>query len=90
MITQLEGQMGGGKISAGGSVGLRPELHMNVALKAQSIRLRYPEGTRAIVDSNLTLSGTTDSATLDGRELNGVVARAKLNLRVTSHRSADR
>src|SRR5204862_4624740 len=36
---------------------------------AQSVRLRYPEGTRAIVDSNLTLSGTTDSATLDGRVL---------------------
>jgi translocation and assembly module TamB len=68
-ITQLEGQMGGGKISAGGSVGLRPELHMNVALKAQSIRLRYPEGVREVLNTDLTLSGTSQSATLDGRVL---------------------
>ena len=68
-ITQLDGQMGGGKISAGGSVGLRPELHMNVALKAQSIRLRYPEGVREVLSSDLTLSGTSQNASLDGRVL---------------------
>jgi len=68
-ITQLDGQMGGGKISAGGFIALKPQLQMSIAMNAQSVRLRYPEGTRAIVDSNLTLSGTTDSAALDGRVL---------------------
>ena len=68
-INQLNGQLGGGQIAAGGFVALRPQLKISLAVNAKSIRLRYPEGMRAILDSNLTFPGTTEAATLDGRVL---------------------
>jgi hypothetical protein len=67
-INQLNGQLGGGQIAAGGFVALRPQLEISLAVNAKSIRLRYPEGMRAILDSNLTFSAT-EAATLDGRVL---------------------
>jgi translocation and assembly module TamB len=42
---------------------------MNVAVSARSVRLRYPEGTRTIFDSDLTLNGNQQSSLLQGRVL---------------------
>jgi translocation and assembly module TamB len=68
-ITNLQGETGGGTISAGGTVIYRPQLAVNVKLQAQHVRLRYPEGLRSVIDSNLTLSGDSQAGTLDGRVL---------------------
>lgn len=68
-ITDLNGQMGGGQISAGGSVALSPAVAFNVALQGKSIRLLYPEGVRTVLDSNLTFTGNMQAATLGGRVL---------------------
>jgi translocation and assembly module TamB len=68
-ITGLTGQVGGGTLSAGGSVTYTPSLQFNVALRAHSIRLRYPEGLRSLLDGNLALTGTKDSSVLNGRIL---------------------
>ena len=38
-----------------------------MTLAAKSVRLRYPVGTRAILDGNLVLTGSGDSALLSGR-----------------------
>lgn len=68
-ISSLTGQVGGGNISAGGSLTYRPNRQFNIAVQAESIRLRYPDGLRSVLDGNLTWAGNTDSSTLNGRVL---------------------
>jgi translocation and assembly module TamB len=68
-ITNATGQVGGGQITAGGSLLYRPQLQMNVALSAKSVRLRYPDGMRTVFNSDLTFSGTRQAAVLQGRVL---------------------
>ena len=68
-ISSLEGQMGGGQVSVGGSIAYKPNLQFNVSLQSKSVRLRYPTGVRAVLDSNLVLNGTKDASTLNGRVL---------------------
>ncbi|HXY09821.1 MAG TPA: translocation/assembly module TamB domain-containing protein [Terriglobales bacterium] len=68
-IRDLTGQMGGGQISVGGSIAYRPSLQFNLVLQDKAVRLLYPAGIRTLLDSNLTFTGTTNSAMLGGRVL---------------------
>ena len=68
-ITNLMGEMGGGTITAGGSIAYRPNLEFNVALQGKTVRLLYPEGVRTVLDTNLTFTGNLQAATLRGRAL---------------------
>jgi len=68
-ISSLRGQAGGGQVSVGGSIAYRPNLQFDVALESKSIRLRYPEGLRALLDGNVSFTGTTQASTLNGRVL---------------------
>ena len=68
-ITQFSGQVGGGQISAGGTITYRPQIQFNTALQAKSVRLLYPEGLRTVLDGDVRLTGTTNDATLEGRVL---------------------
>jgi translocation and assembly module TamB len=68
-ISGLTGQAGGGQVSVGGSIAYEPNLQFDVALQGKSIRLRYPEGLRALLDGNLSFTGTTQASTLSGRVL---------------------
>lgn len=68
-LSSLNGVVGGGQVSIGGSISYRPNLQFNVSLQSKSVRLRYPDGVRALLDGNLVLSGTKDASTLNGRVL---------------------
>jgi translocation and assembly module TamB len=68
-ISNLTGQVGGGQISMGGSVTYRPIQQFNIALNADSVRLRYPDGLRAVLDGNLAWTGNANDSTLRGRVL---------------------
>jgi len=68
-ISSLNAEAGGGQISAGGSVAYRPSLQFNVALQGKSVRLRYPDGLRTMLDSNLAWTGNMQASTLTGRVL---------------------
>ncbi len=68
-VSTLTGQVGGGDVSVGGSIVYRPSLQFNLALRSKSVRLRYPDGLRTLLDSNLTLNGNTTASTLSGRVL---------------------
>jgi translocation and assembly module TamB len=68
-ISSLTAQVGGGQVSVGGSVAYRPALQFNVSLQSQSVRLRYPDGLRTVLNSNLVLTGNRDASTLNGRVL---------------------
>ncbi len=68
-ITQLSGESGGGQISAEGTISYRPQIQMNVVAHAKSVRIRYQDAVRAVLDGNVNLVGTTQAATLNGRVL---------------------
>jgi translocation and assembly module TamB len=68
-IASLTGQIGGGQVSLGGSIAYRPNLHFNLALQSRSVRLRYPDGLRMLLDSNLAFTGTSQASMLNGRVL---------------------
>jgi translocation and assembly module TamB len=65
-LTGLTAEVGGGQVSAGGSISYRPNLQFNVTLQGKSVRLRYPEGLRSQLDASLVLSGTQSASTLTG------------------------
>lgn len=66
-ITSFEGQVGGGTITAKGGMGYRPGIQFDMALNANNVRVRYPEGVRAVLDSNLSLTGTPQAGLLSGQ-----------------------
>jgi len=68
-ISSFTGQVGGGLVTMGGSVTYRPNLQFNVSLQSNSVRLRYPDGLRAVLDGNLMFIGTTESSVVNGRVL---------------------
>jgi len=68
-ISNFSGEVGGGQLTAGGSVVLRPAPQFDLALQAKSIRLLYPDGVRTLLDSNLAFTGNMQAARLTGRTL---------------------
>jgi translocation and assembly module TamB len=68
-VLKMTGQVGGGQVSVRGSITYRPTVQFNLALQGQSVRLRYPEGLRSVLEANLAFSGTTEASTLNGRVL---------------------
>jgi translocation and assembly module TamB len=68
-VSKMAGQVGGGQVSFTGSIAYQPSLQFNLALQGKSIRLRYPEGLRSLLDANLAYSGTAEASTLNGRVL---------------------
>lgn len=65
-IRTFEGQSGGGTVSARGSLTFSPSFRADLGVAAQNIRLRYPEGVRSILNSDLTLAGDQQEAKLSG------------------------
>ncbi len=65
-IASLQGQVGGGTISIRGGITFRPDIRFDLGLSGSEIRLRYPEGVRSLLESNLSLTGNKEAATLSG------------------------
>ena len=68
-LSNMTAQVGGGQVTMGGSINYSPAVHFNLALQGQSIRLRYPEGLRTLLDANLAFTGDSQASTLNGRVL---------------------
>jgi translocation and assembly module TamB len=66
-IVNLQGQVGGGTITAKGGVAYHPSVQFDLGLAANNIRLRYPDGVRAVLTSNLSLTGTPQAGLLAGQ-----------------------
>jgi translocation and assembly module TamB len=66
-VSSFEGQIGGGTIKGTGAVVYRPAIQFHLGLTANNIRVRYPEGVRAILASNLALTGNTQDSQLSGQ-----------------------
>lgn len=65
-VKSFEGQSGGGTVSLRGGLTFRPSLHVDLGLTGKGVRLRLPEGVRAILDSDLTVAGDEQEAKLSG------------------------
>jgi translocation and assembly module TamB len=68
-IKQFSGSAGGGTITARGSMTYGKDANFDMAMNVQSVRLRYPEGVRAVLEGNLQLTGSPASSNLTGRIL---------------------
>ncbi len=68
-ISKMTGVVGGGQVSVGGSVMYKPSVQFNLAVQGNSVRLRYPEGLRTLLETNLALSGNVQQSSLNGRVL---------------------
>jgi len=68
-IRQFSGSAGGGTITAQGSMTYGKDANFNMAMNVQSVRLRYPEGVRAVLEGDLQLTGSPASSNLTGRIL---------------------
>jgi len=66
-IANFEGQVGGGTISAAGAVVYKPSVQFQLSLSANSIRVRYPDGVRTILASNLALTGNPQASLVSGQ-----------------------
>jgi len=73
-ISNITAQVGSGQLSAGGSVAYRPSVQFNIALQGKSVRLRYPEGVRTVLDSNFAWTGNLQGSNLNGRVLIGALS----------------
>jgi translocation and assembly module TamB len=65
-ISNFQGTIGGGTVTAQGGVAFRPGIQFDLGLAAKGIRALYPAGMRETADAYLRLTGTTDSALLGG------------------------
>ncbi|GAC1701330.1 MAG: hypothetical protein NVS9B4_04400 [Candidatus Acidiferrum sp.] len=65
-ITQLTGKSGGGDFKVHGYMVYSAKPVFNLGLDAHTIRLRYPDGLRAILNGQLALDGSTEAANLNG------------------------
>ena len=66
-ITQFQGTVGGGTVTARGGVVYRPNLYFDLAMKADQVRALYEQSVRTTLSSNLALTGQYDSAMLQGQ-----------------------
>jgi len=66
-ITQFQGTVGGGEVTASGAVLYHPNLQFDMVLQGRGVRLLYPDGVRSGLGMNLYLTGNTDSAVLRGQ-----------------------
>jgi translocation and assembly module TamB len=68
-IAQLAGESGGGQVSVRGLVKYQPQLQMDLALQAKNVRVRYQDAIRTVLGGDLSLVGTSQGASLNGRVL---------------------
>jgi translocation and assembly module TamB len=65
-ITKFEGTLGGGEVTAQGSVQLRPAIQFNLGAAISGAKILYPQGVRETVNANLRLTGSAKHAALGG------------------------
>jgi translocation and assembly module TamB len=66
-VTQFQGSVGGGKVTASGGIVYRPQLQFDLAMAGQGVRVLYNQSLRTTLSSHLSLTGSTDDAVLTGQ-----------------------
>jgi translocation and assembly module TamB len=66
-VTQFQGNVGGGVVTASGGVVYRPQLRFDLALATKGVRVLYDQSVRTTLDSNLALTGSFENALMTGQ-----------------------
>ena len=66
-VTQFQGKVGGGSVTASGGLVYRPQLQFDLAMAAQGVRVLYDQSVRTTLNSNLALTGNYENALLSGQ-----------------------
>lgn len=66
-IVNFSGAAGGGSVSASGFLAYGRQTNFSLALTANSVRLRYPEGLRSVLSGQLNLQGSPAGSALTGK-----------------------
>jgi translocation and assembly module TamB len=66
-VTQFQGKVGGGSVTASGGVVYRPQLQFDLAMASQGVRMLYDQSIRTTLNSNLALTGSYENALLSGQ-----------------------
>jgi len=66
-IQQFRGNFSGGTLTARGGIVYRPSIRYDLSLAGNGLRLQFPDGVRERLDTNLTITGSTESAVLRGQ-----------------------
>lgn len=67
-VDGLTGKLGGGTVTFGGRIGMSgyQVTDLDVTAVGEDLRIRFPEGMRSLVDTNLALQGPIDAPVLSG------------------------
>jgi len=65
----ISAEVGGGKVAARGNISFTSGYRFDMSLQASSVRLRYPQGLRTLLDTNLNWTGDRSASVLSGRVL---------------------
>ena len=65
-ITQFRAMVGGGPLTLHGALVYRPTMSFDIAARGRGIRMLYPAGVRETFHTDLTLTGSPESALLRG------------------------
>jgi translocation and assembly module TamB len=66
-VTQFQGKVGGGSVTASGGIVYQPKLQFDLAMAAQGVRVLYDQSIRTTLNSNLALTGSDENALLSGQ-----------------------
>jgi translocation and assembly module TamB len=66
-VTQFQGTVGGGSVSAHGGIVYRPEIRFDLGMSGTNVRLLYPDGVRQAFDLDLAFAGTLQNSQLGGQ-----------------------
>jgi hypothetical protein len=67
-LDELTGTLGGGRVQFGGRIAFEGYLpgELNVSARGESMQIRYPEGVRSVVDTDLTIRGNVKAPAVEG------------------------
>jgi len=67
-LDEVTARLGGGSVRFGGRIDIEEyqPTRVDVTMTGESMRLRFPEGMRSLVDADLTVQGPVDAPTLAG------------------------
>src|SRR5581483_10516685 len=66
-VQDFTGNISGGTLAATGRIVYRPDVQFNLVLSGKGIRTLFPDGVREGLNTNLTLTGSLQSALLRGQ-----------------------
>ena len=67
-LDELTGTLGGGRVQFGGRIAFEGYLpgELNASVRGEGLQLRYPEGVRSVVDTDLTVRGNFKAPAVGG------------------------